>query len=132
MFGDCGVCCAAMLARTTRSDVVESVVLSRHEGTPYLSVAGMAAFLASRDIQLGLSFGIPKGTEIEPEAEVVSLDVPLDWDALVTVPGSRNGVLHFVVWNGTERLVYDPSCNEPRQISKYQVLQWDAARKFVA
>lgn len=124
-YGDCGVCCAAMIAGQDRQHVEANVRLSYHEGTPYLSVPELAVYLAQQSLLLGCVFQIARPADLDTSADGVQITVPLSMDALLTVPGSSPGFWHYVVWSGDARRVYDPARSEPQLLGVYDsVIEW--------
>ena len=121
-FGDCGVCCAAMIANTSYANVMSKVRLRTNQGVYYLDMPEIFAFLASMGVLPGLVIQPPG--KFKSDADVFLVQVPINMDALVTVPGVKEPFLHFVVWDGAERVILDPNLDGPTPAEMYDIREW--------
>lgn len=128
--GLCVACCLAMVTHQPLRAVLASVHLdvSGKLPMPYVPMREAVRFLLEHGYTYGNPFAFETDMVVEPGTnEIVGSPVPISrkCNALLTVRSKKNpGYSHMVVWDYERRKVLDPQCDQPRDLSEYQVIEW--------
>lgn len=113
-FGECGLHCLAMLTDTPVKELRPIVRWTVKDSVRFISEREMIRTLAELGYSTG--WGLVNLPCISSE---VTVTLYLSSNALVTVDSKRRGWFHYVVWNVSEQLIYDPTKTEPVTPNNY-------------
>jgi len=114
-----------MICDTSVDEVLANSQVSSCDGLRYLSDAEAIIFLIKR--------GFWHGLRVCPDSNWdgcsdLLCPVPVDCPALLTVASKQTGWNHAVIWTGQE--VYDPKEIEVKQLSDYEIKEWNVISKI--
>lgn len=127
-FGDCTICCVAMITGQTYDTIMGNALeyMLEYQGFKFLPQRVAYKLLIDYNKVPG-AIVIPEPNEPVNLNEGDELIVMFSYTqpALVTVPGNA-GMLHAVVWDGERRAYLDPNYSEPISAQVYEdsIIEW--------